>query len=141
MVFGALGDPLTGALVSFDVTIQPGSPAAPMSGFMPGMRRDPSEMTPAPWSGRQAALKSRAVPDTDPRLRECDAALSFWHFKRQIEREVKAGRWPASFGADVEAIFRDMIADEFVAEPETSGLIRIRQSEPGPAIAQAVVSS
>ena len=38
----------------------------------------------ASWRARLAAFKSRAVPDDDPRVVECQAALSYWRVKRVI---------------------------------------------------------
>jgi hypothetical protein len=34
-----------------------------------------------------AAVKSRAVPNDDPRLSECLAALSYWRCRRVIDAE------------------------------------------------------
>jgi hypothetical protein len=48
---------------------------------------DPASRTPAQWSARLAALKSRAVPDDDPRVAECVAALSYWRCRRVIDAE------------------------------------------------------
>lgn len=48
---------------------------------------DPA-VRPAPsWSARLAALKSRQVPDSDPRVAECNAALAYWRCRRVIDTE------------------------------------------------------
>jgi hypothetical protein len=48
---------------------------------------DPASRSAASWSGRLAALRSRHVPDSDPRVAECVAALAFWRCKRVIDTE------------------------------------------------------
>ena len=62
---------------------------------------DPTSRTASSWSSRLAAFKSRSVPDDDPRVAECQSALSFWRMKSQIDRELKAGRITPSFHAAV----------------------------------------
>ena len=51
----------------------------------------PEDLTPAQWSGRLAALKSRQVPDTDPRVRQARWALSFWRCQRALDAEAAGG--------------------------------------------------
>jgi hypothetical protein len=48
---------------------------------------DPASRSAPSWSARRAALKSRQVPDDDPRLIECDAALAYWRCRRVIDTE------------------------------------------------------
>lgn len=48
---------------------------------------DPALRSAASWNGTLAALKSRQVPDDDPRVIECLAALAFWRCKRVIDTE------------------------------------------------------
>lgn len=38
----------------------------------------PNELSPKSWAARLGALKSRQVPDTDPRVIECRAALAHY---------------------------------------------------------------
>lgn len=49
---------------------------------------DPASRSAASWNGTLAALRSRQVPDDDPRVMECLAALAFWRCKRVIETEA-----------------------------------------------------
>ena len=49
---------------------------------------DPASRSAASWNGTLAALKSRQVPDDDPRVIECLAALAFWRCKRVIDAEA-----------------------------------------------------
>ena len=49
---------------------------------------DPASRSPGSWNGRLAALKSRQVPDDDPRVAECLAALAFWRCKRVIDAQA-----------------------------------------------------
>ena len=72
--------------------------------------------SPSSWSSRLAAFKSRSVPDSDPRVVECQTALSHWRLKRQLDREVQAGHMSPSFSAAVVAILR--------GEPAGSGVRR-----------------
>jgi hypothetical protein len=44
------------------------------------------------WRARLMALRSRAVPDDDPRVVECHAALAFWRLDRAIDAESAALR-------------------------------------------------
>ncbi|ORL76407.1 hypothetical protein [Prescottella equi] len=48
---------------------------------------DPHVLPPTSWSTRLAALKSRAVPDDDPRVVQCNRALSYWRVKRAVDHE------------------------------------------------------
>lgn len=48
---------------------------------------DPHVLPPTSWSTRLAALKSRAVPDDDPRVVQCQRALSYWRIKRAVDLE------------------------------------------------------
>lgn len=48
---------------------------------------DPASRSASGWAARRAALKSRQVPDTDPRIAECDASLAYWRTRRVIDRE------------------------------------------------------
>ncbi|ULN32587.1 hypothetical protein [Mycolicibacterium smegmatis] len=48
---------------------------------------DPASRPTSGWSARRAAFKSRQVPDDDPRIIECDAALAYWRCRRTIEAE------------------------------------------------------
>lgn len=48
---------------------------------------EPDLMEPSNWQSRFASLKSRGTPDDDPRIVECQRALSFWRVKRAIEAE------------------------------------------------------
>lgn len=48
---------------------------------------DPATMPPARWQARHAALKAHGVPDTDPRILECHAALAYWRCRRVIDAE------------------------------------------------------
>jgi hypothetical protein len=50
---------------------------------------DPASRSAASWNGTLAALKSRQVPDDDPRVAECLAALAFWRCKRVIDAEAE----------------------------------------------------
>ena len=47
----------------------------------------PASRSASGWSARRAALKSRQVPDDDPRMIECDAALAYWRCRRTIDAE------------------------------------------------------
>jgi hypothetical protein len=48
---------------------------------------DPATMTPAQWSGRLAALRSRGVADDDHRIAECQTALAYWRVRRVLDTE------------------------------------------------------
>lgn len=48
---------------------------------------DPASLSPAQWSGKLAALRSRGAPDDDPRIAECVSALSFWRVRRVLDAE------------------------------------------------------
>ncbi len=48
----------------------------------------PASRSAASWNGTLAALKSRRVPDDDPRVAECLAALAFWRCRRVIDTEA-----------------------------------------------------
>ena len=52
---------------------------------------DPAARSAASWQSRYAALKSRQVSDDDPRIIECQSAMSYWRLRRTIEAEVKTG--------------------------------------------------
>ena len=52
---------------------------------------DPTSMPPARWQSRLAALKSRSVSDTDPRVVACREALSYWRVRRAVEAELGTG--------------------------------------------------
>lgn len=48
---------------------------------------DPASRTASSWSARLAALKSRHVPDDDPRIIECREGLAYWRVRRSIDAE------------------------------------------------------
>ncbi|BBY67762.1 hypothetical protein [Mycolicibacterium helvum] len=48
---------------------------------------DPGTLTPAQWSGRLAALRSRGATDTDMRVAECLAALAYWRVRRVLDAD------------------------------------------------------
>lgn len=48
---------------------------------------DPAARTASSWSSTLAALKSRGVPDTDPRVIECHTALAYWRVRRVVDAE------------------------------------------------------
>ena len=48
---------------------------------------DPALLSPVRWQARHAALKAHGVPDTDPRIIEIHAALSWWRCRRVIDAE------------------------------------------------------
>lgn len=50
---------------------------------------DPASKRPSSWVSRLGALKSRQVPDDDPRVIECREALAFHRVRHSIE--VDAG--------------------------------------------------
>jgi len=57
---------------------------------------DPSALPAASWQARYAALRSRQVGDSDPRIAECLAALTFWRCKRVLDREADQLSAPAA---------------------------------------------
>ncbi len=48
---------------------------------------DPADLPPARWQSRLAGFKGNGVPDCDPRVIECRAALSYWRVRRVIDSE------------------------------------------------------
>ena len=52
------------------------------------MTTDPASRSAGSWNGTLAALKSRKVPEEDPRVIECREALAFWRCKRVIDAEA-----------------------------------------------------
>ncbi len=59
-----------------------------MTGTIPCKQAtDPGALSPAQWTGRLAALRSRGATDDDPRVREADAALAYWRCRRTIDAE------------------------------------------------------
>ena len=54
---------------------------------MPLTATDPGSRTASSWSSSLAALKSRGVPDTDPRVTEAHTALAYWRGRRVLDRE------------------------------------------------------
>ncbi|MBV5244445.1 hypothetical protein KUF57_12970 [Mycolicibacterium sp. PAM1] len=48
---------------------------------------DPASLTPAQWSGRLAALRSRGATDAEPRVAECLAALAYWRVRRVLDAD------------------------------------------------------
>jgi hypothetical protein len=51
------------------------------------MTADPASAPASSWAGRLAALKSRQVPDADPRVVEARQALAFHRLHRAISAE------------------------------------------------------
>ncbi len=68
------------------------------------------------WRARLAAFKSRAVPDDDPRVVECHAALAYWRVRKVIDAE-RASLRPED---------ADALADELAgsAEPDPTEDLR-----------------
>jgi hypothetical protein len=74
---------------------QRGSPAAWCCALMVGVTAtiecnyatDPGSLTPAQWSGKLAALRSRGATNTDPRVAECLAALAYWRVRRVLDAD------------------------------------------------------
>ncbi len=66
-----------------------GAPSADNVPCMPitAARTDPASRPAASWQARYAALKSRQVGDTDPRVTECLSALAYWRCRRVIDAE------------------------------------------------------
>ncbi|WP_094980852.1 hypothetical protein [Rhodococcus pyridinivorans] len=48
----------------------------------------PNELSPKSWAARLGALKSRQVPDTDPRVIECRAALAHYRAHDALGADV-----------------------------------------------------
>jgi hypothetical protein len=48
---------------------------------------DPGERPPISWSTTLAVLNRNNVPDSDPRIAECRAALAYWRVRRVIDKE------------------------------------------------------
>lgn len=48
---------------------------------------DPESRERGTWVGRLAVLKSRAVPDDDPRVIECRQALAYYRLRRAVAAE------------------------------------------------------
>lgn len=48
---------------------------------------DPGSRTPAQWSGKLAALRSRGATNADPRVAECLAALAYWRVRRVLDAD------------------------------------------------------
>lgn len=48
---------------------------------------DPASRSASSWSSTLAVLKSRGVPDTDPRVIEARDALAYWRVRRVIDAE------------------------------------------------------
>jgi hypothetical protein len=48
---------------------------------------DPASRPAASWSSTYAALKSRGVPNDDPRAIECLTAMAYWRCRRVIDAE------------------------------------------------------
>jgi hypothetical protein len=48
---------------------------------------DPAELSPPQWQSRLASLKSHGLPDNDPRVAECRAALAYWRCRRVLDAE------------------------------------------------------
>lgn len=46
----------------------------------------PASMPPSGWKARKASLLSHGATPDDPRVAECDAALSYWRVRRIIDR-------------------------------------------------------
>jgi hypothetical protein len=52
-----------------------------------GAAVDPESRERGTWVGRLAMLKSRAVPDDDPRVIECRQALAYYRLQRALAAE------------------------------------------------------
>lgn len=53
-----------------------------------GFREFPPQVVPATvWQGRKAAMRSRGVPDDDPRIVECDEWMAYHRVLRAIQAE------------------------------------------------------
>ena len=48
---------------------------------------DPASRSASSWSSTLAVLKSRGVPDTDPRIIEARTALAYWRVRRVLDAE------------------------------------------------------
>jgi hypothetical protein len=51
------------------------------------MASDPADLSPPQWQSRLAAHKSHGLPDDDPRVVECHAALTYWRCRRVLDAE------------------------------------------------------
>ncbi|MGA4690141.1 hypothetical protein ACPCXD_07710 [Rhodococcus sp. AB351] len=51
---------------------------------------EPHELPAKSWSARLAAFKSRQVPDDDPRVQECRAALAYHRGRRALDEQTLA---------------------------------------------------
>ena len=80
-------------------------------GMSNGTVVDPRERSAASWGGTVAALASRGVEESDPRMVAARAALSFHRLKRTIDAEVAGGHMSEWFGAKV----TDLLAEQAVA--------------------------
>lgn len=69
---------------------------------------DPASRTASGWAARHAALKSRAVPDDDPRVIECREALAYHRVRRSISAEV--GRLSRAGADRLAADLREAVA-------------------------------
>jgi hypothetical protein len=49
---------------------------------------DPASRSAVSWSTRYASLKSRQLPDDDPRVRECLEALAFHRVSKVLDAET-----------------------------------------------------
>jgi hypothetical protein len=83
------------------------------------MTFDPDSCSASSWKARLAAL-SRSVPDDDPRLVECRAALACHRFRRQVDSMVAEGHMTQSLADAFLTKLREYSADELakLAEPE-----------------------
>lgn len=66
------------------------------------------------WRGRLAVMASRGEVD-GPRMEEARAALSYWQFKRQLDRAVTGGLLDQGLADEAEAKAR-----EYTMAPETA---------------------
>jgi hypothetical protein len=71
---------------------------------------DPASMSASSWGSKLAGLRSHRVPDDDPRIAQCEAALSYWRLRSRLDREVAAGHLSADFAAAVEAKFAEAVS-------------------------------
>ncbi|MCB8912053.1 hypothetical protein KUG88_18150 [Rhodococcus rhodochrous] len=51
---------------------------------------EPHELPAASWRARLGALKSRQVPDDDPRVKDARAALAYWRGRRALDEQTLA---------------------------------------------------
>lgn len=54
------------------------------------MMPEPNELPFESWRARLGALKSRQVPDDDPRVTECRAALAYHRGRRALDEQTLA---------------------------------------------------